>query len=411
MKKPLIERFLTHFRVREEQALARIRSDPRLSRGQFATNFNFARVYGAMQTTAAERAIKYRLASSAQAMIDALRPRPLLREEMTVTLADDIAAGRRELDPDIETPILHTPSAPVWIELEEPIITFQKTIAGFQFVSADLEVERALAEPQPPARRAILEKARRDRGEQDIRWSLHFIEEDGAASTHYYYYEQSQAWAIMPDGPLPCPTGDCITDEDVSELSGLVEKFVLPCAFCETLMAYWRSWFVTALLVATGEFAETEAAEWPRHSERTTRKVARPNSKKYDEIPVEHSYYLVNFDASVKKVGNPANGTPLDNSEAKEEPTLRGSWVAAAQEIDPTAVVYVRKDFGTTERRLDPARNPRWKREQTVRVKGHSRRVPMRVATLQRKITRIIASKYQPKEADGDEASGAPQEE
>jgi hypothetical protein len=101
---------------------------------------------------------------------------------------------------------------------------------------------------------------------------------------------------------------------------------------------------------------------------------------------------LVQFDASVKHAAPPPG---------LAEQETRGSWVASALEIDPSSVVYVRRDFGQGQRHLDPERNPRWRKKKTVEVRAHARRVPMRVSNVQRRITRVVASSYEQVSRDG----------
>ena len=383
--KPLIERYLTYLRLAQENARARLHDKSGLTRDQHNFNLLLMTSYHDTYSRMARKALKYRLAASAQNMIDVLRPRPLLLEDITFAIMADIGSGSRELDSDIATPIVTVPAAPIWLELEEPVSTNTGEIAGIFFACSDREVEQMLASERQPGMRSVLEASAR-RSDQPYRWSLHFIYSDGTPTTRYEYDETARAWSIIP-GRLEeelCPTGECKQQDH-----GDGTYAILPCAFCGTILAYWRSWMVTALLTVQGELAATETAEWPHHQEQTTRKVKRPNSAKYDEIKVTHDYYLVSFDASVKRV------TPEQPPEDEHEVTPRGSWVAAAQEIDPASVVYVRHDFGKSQRRLDPERNPRWKAKRTVEIRPYSKRVPMRVDHLQHKITRVIASRFE----------------
>jgi hypothetical protein len=395
--KPLIEKYLTYLRTSEERALARIKGDPRLTPGNYDLNMAFFRAYGITYKRMTEQAQKYQLAASAQAMINAIRPRPLLQEwETSIAVLTDIADHKRELDPDIDTPILHLPSSPIWLELEEPIPTNTGEIVGMYFTSADRAVEQLLKEPQTPGMAEALQKAGR-KPDQSYRWTLNFINADGTPTSHYEYHEDPRAWSIIPNAE-PCPTDECIIDEEVNDYTGERHTYVIPCDFCATILAYWRSWFVTALLVIQGEFAATEDRVWPTRREETTRKVKRAHSNKYDEIPIRHDYYLVSFDASVKK-RTPAKP---EESDQEREKTQRGSWVAAAQEIDPESIVFVRHDFGRSQRRLDPEHNSRWKQKQTIDVKAHARSVPMKVNSLQKRIVRVIASKYEESTQEGE---------
>lgn len=394
--KPLIEKYFTYQRLAEEQGRMRIKEQAlRMTRQQRDFNLMLLSSYKTTYTQMAEKSQKYRLATSAQAMVEALRPRPLLREDLSFSTIEAIAKHTRTLDPDIQTPVLHLPDKPIWIELEAPIPTTTGEIAGMFFTCADREVEEQLTQPQTPAMRRVLEGAGREPG-QEYMWSLHFIHADGTPTSHYQYHEAGRTWSIIPDVE-PCPTDECKIIKKRSKLTGKVTKSIIPCPFCATVLAQWRSWFVTALLTIQGEFAATEEIEWPIRKELTTRKVQRPNSYKYDEVSITHDYYFVSFDASVRKRHVP----PADEAAPTEqEGTPRGSWLATALEIDPESVVYVKHDFGTTSRSLDPDRNPRWKQKQIVAVKAHVRRVPIKVSNLQHRIIHVIASAYEQKTTD-----------
>ncbi len=386
--KPLLERYLTYLRLAQENARARLHDKTGLTRDQYNFNLLLMTSYHDTYSRMAGKALKYRLAASAQNMVDALRPRPLLLEDMSLEIMANIGSHRRELDPDIATPILTLPAAPIWLEFEEPVMAANGDIAGIFFTCADREVEQMLTEERREAMRKVLETSVK-RPDQSYSWSLNFISSDGTPSTRYSYEEKARAWWIVP-ATANNDEGRCPTEECQEQPRGDGTFDIIPCAFCGTILAYWRSWMVTALLTVQGDLAATETAEWPRHQEQTTRKVKRPNSPKYDEIKVTHDYYLVSFDASVKRV------TP--EPEEAHEVTPRGSWVAAAQEIDPASVVYVRHDFGKTQRRLDPERNPYWKTKRTVEVRPFSKRIPMRVDHLQHRITRVIASRFEQSE-------------
>jgi hypothetical protein len=384
-QKPLIEKYLTYLRISEEQAIARIRQEAGMHPLENDMNMIIATSYGRTYRHMAEASQKYRLAPSGQAMVEALRPRPLLQEEMSFALMAAIADRKRPLDPDIETPVQEIPSAPIWIEFEAPIATNAGAMGAMFFTCADREIEYQLSLPLTRPVREILLQSVRTPGDE-YRWSLHFIDMDGTPVSHYQYYEQAQRWEIIP-GAEPCPTEECETIE-TEDAEGFTHYHIKPCPFCNVLLAHWRSWFVTSLLTVSGEFASTETVDWPIITEETTRKVPRPHSAKYDQIAVKHDYYFVSFDASVKKQYRMPDETPAG------ERQTRGSWVDAAREIDPESVIYVRQGFGQTERVLDPARNPRWKEKKTVPVRPHKRRVPIKVETLQRRITHVVASKF-----------------
>jgi hypothetical protein len=395
--KPLIERYLTYLRVSQEQGRARMRQGVQMVPGGLEANLLFAEAYASAYMHLAETAQKYRLAASGQAMVEALRPRPLFQGELGFTDILAIAKKRREPDPDIETPIIHLPGGPIWVELERPVYTNvgENAIAGLFFASVDHEVEWQLSQPHRPAMRAVFEQMRREPGES-AKWNLHFIDTTGHPFSYYEYFEESRAWSIIAD-PHLCPTGECIVQADPRTPEDTSLRHLWTCTYCNTIMGMWRSWFVTCLLAVQGEFAVSEASTWQVEREQTTRKVRRPGTAKYDEVPVAHDYYLVQFDASMKR----SVSLPGDAS-----PETRGSWIAAALEIDPASVIYVRRGFGQSQRELDPDRNPYWRAKRTVEVRAHVRRVPMKVNALQKKITRVVASRYEPSSRDGGREGG-----
>ena len=57
----------------------------------------------------------------------------------------------------------------------------------------------------------------------------------------------------------------------------------------------------------------------------------------------------------------------------------------------------MRHDFGQSQCQLDPERHPRWTQKRVVNVRAHTKRVSMKLANLQHRITRVIASGYERK--------------
>lgn len=346
--KPLLEKYMTYLRTSEEMARARIKRNVRLDSKGRDYNLAILSVYTSTYVHMAESSQKYRLAKSGLAMVETLRPRPLLRDEPTLGTLEAIASHARSLDPDIDTPVAQLPGAAIWIELEQPIETNTGEIAAFFFTCSGHETEYQLSLPQTRLARTVLEQTLHQLQTRNAyRWSLHFINAEGSPKSHYEYHELEQDWSILPGGK-PCPTGECVTEE-TKYADGVIYRDIRACPFCAVMLAQWRSWFTTALLTVSGEFAESEEREWPIVTESVTRKVPRPHSPKYDEISVHHEYYLVAFDACIKQQGRP---TPPD------EVVRRSSWVEQAREIDPEAIVYMRRGFGATERLLDPSRIP-----------------------------------------------------
>jgi len=189
---------------------ARLHVKTGLTCDQFNFIFLLMTSYHDTYSNMAAKALKYRLAVTAQNMIEALRPRPLLLEEMELSVLSDIGTHRRKTDPDIETPILSLPPAPVWLELEEPVLAANREIAGIFFACSDREVEQTLEGEHWPSMRKVLESSVKQPG-HEYKWSLHFITGNGTPITRYEYREQSRVWFILPaaDGQQICPTGKC----------------------------------------------------------------------------------------------------------------------------------------------------------------------------------------------------------
>jgi hypothetical protein len=380
--KPLIEKYLTYLRIAHEEALARIKRRT-LSHDLYDFNLAMARLTSQIYTNMAEKAVKYELARSGQNMTEVLRPRPLMKEDMGLRHLMDIANEKYSLDPDIPTPILHIPDTPIWITLEQPIEINTGLITGLFFCCPDREFEDMLKQKQTAVMQQVIKEAIKY-PDEDYRWSLSFIDSDGVPHSHYQYYEQAQKWEIIPDRQfVPCPTDKCTSYEESHKERRY--QHICPCPYCSAILAYWRSWFVTALLVVGREFAANEEEAWPEKTENYRRKVKRPGSGKYDEVPVTHTYHYVSFDACIKRAYPPQDHKPVS----------RGSWVADAQQIDPESVIYIRRNFGKSDRLLDPERNPRWKTKRVVPVKAHEKCVPMRVESVQKYIYHVFASKYE----------------
>lgn len=384
--KPLIERYLTYLRVTNEKIGARLKERTGLTLEELTWKEAVARVYNDIYIQMVEQATKYRLAPSATAMINVLCPHP---SSLLALKTSSLVVGERhqwECEQGLLMPIWRIPNAPVWIELEESIDINATEIAGFFFTSSDLQIEQQLKKPQSSAAYSVLQAARcQDHG--DVRWQLYFVDKHGTPTSRYQYFDRARVWGI-PES-VPCPSGECTRGSQENRVTDTTVAPTTLCTSCATLLRYWCSWFMTALLALQGEYAVSIEEEWPCHQEQTMRKVKHTSSHKYHEISVQHKYYIVSFDASMKK------RHPVEASQQRGESEQQNSWVAATKQIDPESVIYVKHDFAQTIRHLDPERNPRWKQKQTILVKPHSKRLPMKVANLQRRLTRVIASTYE----------------
>jgi hypothetical protein len=216
-------------------------------------------------------------------------------------------------------------------------------------------------------------------------WGLNILAEDGGTIMNLIYDQSVTAWRVPEI--RHCPTGQCkqlMTPEEMHD-RGVFTNWEL-CDGCQQIATYFSRWFPIALLAIAGEFAEEAEPVEREITETIIRKEKRPNSGKYDEHTEEVHFKIVTFDASVKRKAV---------IEPDREPHEAGpSWLDLA--IEQNSVVYVKRGFGKTTRHLNPTKNPRWKFERDVPVRAYQKRVPMTVANLQKVITRVVASKYEP---------------
>ncbi len=311
-----------------------------------------------------EVARKYHFADSAQALLAALMAR---------------------ID---STAIASLPESSLFIECATPIdLGIYRPVAGLFFVSP---VQAYQQYGQVIGRNPFAALAAQA---SHIR-VLSLLKADGALLLNLLYDARARAWKL-PD-MFTCPAGACravLTPEEMVQQQAFTRWQL--CPQCAALLHFFSRWFPLALLAIAGEFAdraEPEAEAAAEITETISRKKQKPGSSKYEEIREQVRLRVISFDACVK----PAQAGRSASSEAVEAPDEEPggpSWLDLA--IEAGTVVYVRRSFGKSTRRLDPARNPRWKEKREVQVKGHDRRIPMTVANLQRTITRVVASKYE----------------
>jgi hypothetical protein len=136
-------------------------------------------------------------------------------------------------------------------------------------------------------------------------------------------------------------------------------------------------------MAVNGDFAETEERQdFPQFTEQETRKVRRPSSGKYDEVPVTHTYHVVSFDISMKK----RTSSHSSQSHESDEPT----WLEQAM-VDET-VLYVSKHIAQTQRTFKHERYVNM-RGKTIDVRSYDKRIPMSITRLKQTIHKVVASK------------------
>jgi hypothetical protein len=202
----------------------------------------------------------------------------------------------------------------------------------------------------------------------------------------YLYDANRQLWTINnmdfpEDGITPCPNHACeMTGVDQT---GFYNWYI--CDECKVYFDFFTSWFPVALMAINGDFAETEERQERRKfTQREMRKVRRPGSGlHYDNVPVTHTYHVVTFDMSVK---SPASEQPLRDHQKNNGPT----WLEQA--IANETVLYVSKHIHQTQRTFRAERYVNM-RGKTIDVRAYDKRVPMSVKRLQQTIHKAVASK------------------
>ncbi len=257
------------------------------------------------------------------------------------------------LESGINSGIITLPSKSMWIEIEEPITAVQSVLLDYFATNSNF----------PPD---ITEA-----------WALHLFNGIGEEfwNAHIFhtredsYYFGASAFHI-------CRTGECRPK---------IDGEITPCESCLHLMEYWIPWIGMAHLILKGTFQEQEeTAEIEEVIEKTTRKVPRSDKPhKFTEQAIEHRYRVIRFDACMRKA-----------RKQREPQEPRGSWVEATLAINPDAIVYVSRHIGKTERTFYHERFT-YKRGQTINVRAHDKRIPMKISLLRKKITRVVASKFE----------------
>lgn len=214
-------------------------------------------------------------------------------------------------------------------------------------------------------------------------WTLSLLGANGDTIVNLLYDTESSAWCL-PEAHV-CPAGACTLTPTPAQVTGVPGAAAVwsVCPGCAALRDYFARWVPIALLAVAGEFATTEEPVLREQSEEVVYKEKRPGSGKYDEKRVRVGWQVLTFDAVAVRRRAPDDAAGPD---AAEKP----SWLDLA--IERGAVLYVRRSFGKSTRRLDPTRNARWKYAREVPVRGYSKRVPMSVERLSHTITRVVAS-------------------
>lgn len=211
-------------------------------------------------------------------------------------------------------------------------------------------------------------------------WVLEMINMAGTVDATYYY-SPNQEW-VTPLESYTCPTNAC-----TKKIHANGGRSLLECDQCRCLKEQKTNWFMIMLLVVLGFFAERETIVV--HEDTNYKDTAKSATKKQSAKPTEHSYTMVRFDASLKKV-----------YPHKEHKHQKASWLEETLAVDPDAVLYVDRSIAQTQRLLRHERFTH-KRGQFITVKSHERRVPMKISEIRRKLTHVFASKFEAEEGEG----------
>lgn len=338
---PLIERYYASTRTCQDLQLARLErfvSNSGLAQLTDATSWRKAvQLSHALHNQAYQYADKYQLSTSALAMISYLQPAP-----------------------GMQTVITRLPHLPVWIETEQPgILAPHRAAAGIFFWK--------------PTHQALSDT-----------WVLAVVNGQGMPFLHFAYSEQFQQWGFSP--LHTCPFQACqFSGWQGSHLFAEVQLH--PCRNCREALDHWQAWCATALLTIQGVFAKDE--DRPLVTITAIRKRTLSGSKGQQEMPIEHRYRVVSFDACIKR--------HRSTSSRKQGPLshdYHGKHKLGC-EVDPAIIMKVKRSVLMGTRELDPARCSRWKYKRTISVRGYEKKVPIRLDLLKERFTHVIASKYQ----------------
>ena len=217
-------------------------------------------------------------------------------------------------------------------------------------------------------------------GGEPVPWTLSLLGEDGVTVFQMLYDVTARRWRFSETHV--CPARACTKHEEAGV------TIWQHCEGCRRALAYFGRWMAVALLMMAGEFAASEEPVMREVREEICYKEQRAGSGKYEEKRLRVGWRVVTFDVSVqrrKAAGRIEEEAPHAQKEAKGP-----SWLEVA--VEKGTVVYVHRRFGKSTRRLDPARNTRWKYAREVPVKAYQKRVPMSVERLSKLIVRVVAS-------------------
>lgn len=270
------------------------------------------------------------------------------------------------------------PPTSVWLELETPLLTPKGFLSAINFRKMEVDkwmiaTQRKLSIPSSLYQLMYEEIVAHSSDIPPESWGFELICCNGAVFEQMLYTPKRQRGEWRRKGDA-CPTCDRV---QAGEL--------MHCPECMLCLDYYASLLNTSLLMISGAFAESEEPPaYEQVSEQVLSRVPRENNPKKTKVTISTRHYsIVTFDACHK--------TLPTGTETREE---RGSWIEAAKAVDPNAILYVDRHIAKTERTLHHARYIN-KRGQTITVKAHNKRIPMKASELKRKITRVIASKFE----------------
>lgn len=268
----------------------------------------------------------------------------------------------------------------VWMELEEPIQTPRGTLYGFSF---GVKGEEAIqyAQSRYPLRQGPLNQVRSILLEPPgvYHCGLDACNEYGEALWTISYQQQivggqrRETW-IIPTWSRACSDPTC---------GG--EKI---CPACSEVAEFYLGLYANAVMLISGEFSEREnMREFPTKQVRVVRKDRDAvKMHRFQSREVEHTISLITFNA-LKRAAQRSGG----------HSGTRGSWLA---KVEPGTVVWLKYRFEKPKRKLRHDRyrsyilrnggDPDDEEGFEIPVQPFTRRTPMKLETLRRRMVRVI---------------------
>jgi hypothetical protein len=191
----------------------------------------------------------------------------------------------------------------------------------------------------------------------------------------FYLYDAETGKWTMNKADL-CPTRLC--EKLGTDSRGWPGWYI--CDVCKPKLDYWTSWFPIALMAINFDFAETIDQPEPKRFTQREMRQQRTNQG-YKEVPISHTFHIITFDIAVKS-------PPLPKEIEHGEPS-HPTWLERA--IADETVLYVDKHIEESSRTLRHERYVNM-RGKTITVVAHDKRIPISVKRLKQTIYRAIAT-------------------